>query len=182
MRRFADTVLRYRAIVVLVWLMLVGAAAVFAVRLDDVLQGGAEPIPGSPSDEVNQLIQARFGPGSLYQYLVVLESSEASIYQADFRLAAQRVADALTAINELREVRTPWNFPLPDLMGQNYTSTLLLVTPDVATHHEAERLTRELREAIASAALPPSFSAHVTSMSAMFYDLDVNSNSDLLHA
>ena len=182
MRRFAETVLRYRAIVVAMWLVAVVAAAVYARRLESVLQGGAEPIPGSPSEQVNHLIQERFGPGSLYQYLVILDSPEVSIYDEVFRQAAQKVEDNLTAIDELREVRTHWNFPLPDLLGKDYSSTLMLVTPDVATHHEAELLTRQLREAIAAAELPPTFSAHVTSMSAMFYDLDMNSSSDLANA
>jgi putative drug exporter of the RND superfamily len=182
MRSLAETVLRYRVVAVLVWVLLVGAAAVFALRLNGVLQGGAEPIPGSASERVNDLIQEAFGPGSLYQYLVVLESSEVAIYHADFRTAAQRVADALTAVEELREVRTYWNFGLPELKGKNDTATLMLVTPTVANHHAAELLTRDVRAAIASVELPAGFSAWVTSMSAMFYDLDEHSSSDLIAA
>src|SRR5205823_9185433 len=143
-----------------------------ATRLNGVLQGGAEPIPGSPSEKVNDLIQARFGPGSLYQYLVLLQSKEISIHHPDFRGAAQSVADALTSVSELREVRTFWNFGLAEMRGKDDLSTLMLVTPDVATHHAAELLTHDLRDAVASAQLPSGFSAYVTSMSAMFYDLD----------
>jgi hypothetical protein len=49
-RRFADPVLRYRALVLVAWLALVSLAAVVAARLNGVLQGRAvEPmiVPGS---------------------------------------------------------------------------------------------------------------------------------------
>jgi RND superfamily putative drug exporter len=167
---------------VVLWILLVALASVFAARLSEVMQGGAEPIPGSPSQQVNDIIQKRFGPGSLYQYLVVVHSSEFSIFNPDFRIAAQRVADALTGVAELREVRNFWNFRLPEMRGKNDSATLMLVTPDVATHHEAELLTQQLRDAIKSAKMPPGYFAEVTSMSAMFYDLDTNSSSDLLEA
>ncbi|MGH7898200.1 MAG: MMPL family transporter, partial [Candidatus Binatia bacterium] len=182
MRSFAETILRYRLSVLVLWLALVAVAGVFAAQLSRVLTGGAEPILGSPSQQVNDMIEKYFGSRSLYQYLVIVESDEQSIYHPEFRNVAQRVADALTSVEELREVRTYWNFGLPDLKGDDDASTLMLVPPDVATHHEAEKLTPALREAIRSAELPPSYSAHVTSMSAMFHDLDVNSSSDLLAA
>jgi putative drug exporter of the RND superfamily len=168
--------------VVVLWILLVALASVFAARLSEVMQGGAEPIPGSPSQQVNDIIQKRFGPGSLYQYLVVVHSNEFSIFNPDFRVAAQRVADALTGVSDLREVRNFWNFRLPEMRGRNDSATLMLVTPDVATHHEAELLTQQLRDAIKSAKMPPGYFAEVTSMSAMFYDLDTNSSSDLLEA
>ncbi len=183
MRSFADTILRARAAVVVAWILLVAGAGVFAAQLSRVLVGGAEPIPGSPSQQVNDIIQERFGPGNLYRFLVILESKDVSIHNPEFRAVAQRIADALTAIEELRgEVRNYWNFGLNELKGDDSYSTLMLVTPDVATHHEAERLTKELRTAIRSANLPPGFSAYVTSMSAMFHDLDENSSTDLLEA
>ena len=164
------------------WIVLVAAAAIFAARLAEVMQGGAEPIPGSPSQQVNEIIQQRFGPGSLYQYLVVVHSDQFSIFHPDFRVAAQRVADALTGVSELREVRNFWNFRLPEMRGKNDSATLMLVTPDVATHHEAELLTQQLRDAIKRSNMPPGYAADVTSMSAMFYDLDTSSSTDLLEA
>src|SRR5918912_1103696 len=107
---FASFMLRRRVLVLLAWVLVVAAAAVFAARLSKVMQGGAEPIPGSPSQQVNDIIQKRFGPGSLYQYLVVVHSDQFSIFHPDFRVAAQRVADALTGVSELPEVRNFWNF------------------------------------------------------------------------
>ena len=175
--------IRWRRTVIVLWIVIVAVAGTLATRLADVLQGGAEPIPGSPSAQVNDIIQERFGPGSLYQYLVLLESDEMSIYNPEFPLIARRVADALTAVEGLRtEVRTYWNLKLPALKGKDDYSTLMLVTPEVETHHEAEMMTAGLREAIASSELPKGFRAHVTSMSAMFYDLDESSSHDLLEA
>ncbi len=182
MRALAEFVLRHRKAVIAAWIAGFLVAATFAARLESVLTGGAEPIPGSPSEQVNDIIRERFGPGILYQFLVLLESKDTSIYNDAFRLAAQRVEDNLTAVAELREVRTYWNLGLPELVGKNSSAALLLVTPDVESHHEAEKLTPQLREAIRGAALPPGFTAHVTSMSAMFHDLDQNSSTDLLAA
>jgi putative drug exporter of the RND superfamily len=175
-------VLRRRVVVVASWVVIVAVAGVFAARLGQVMQGGAEPIPGSASQQVNDIIQKRFGPGSLYQYLVVVHSDQFSIFHPDFRVAAQRVADALTGVSELREVRNFWNFRLPEMRGKQDTATLMLVTPDVASHHEAELLTQQLRDTIKGANMPAGYSADVTSMSAMFYDLDTNSSTDLLEA
>lgn len=182
MRRFADAILRHRTLVVAVWIALVAGASIFALRVGEVLQGGAEPIPGSPSQKVNELIQERFGPGALYEFLVIVRSEELSVYHQDFATAVRRVTDGLSFVSTLRNIRTYWTFAFPELRGKDDQSTLLLVTPQVATHYEAEAITEELREAIRAAELPAGFSAYVTSMTAMFHDLDKNSSSDLLKA
>ena len=182
MRRFADAILRLRSFVVAAWLAVILVASFFAVRVGDVLQGGAEPIPGSPSQQVNELVQQHFGPGALYQFLVIVQHQELAVFHDDFEAAVRRVTDGLSFIPTIQSIRTQWNFQLPELEGRDFHSTLLLVSPQAATHYEAEALTREIRDAIREAELPPGFETYVTSMSAMFYDLDQNSSSDLLEA
>lgn len=173
---------RRRWVVLAAWAALITCASVFAARLPDVLQGGADAIPGSESDAVTRSIRERFGAGTLFQFPVVVHSDSLSAMDPAFGDAVERITRSLASLPAVRRVESAWNSPRPELMGEDGRSALLLVTPAVSTFYEAELLTRSLRQAVAASGVPRTMSAEVTGATAMLHDLDERSSSDLLAA
>jgi putative drug exporter of the RND superfamily len=173
---------RGRWIVLIVWAGLIAGASVFAARLPGVLQGGADAIPGSESDDVTRTIRERFGAGTLFQFPVVLHSDSLSSMDPAFGEAVERVTRSLARLPAVERVESAWNSPRSELLGEDGRSALLLVTPAVSTFYQAELLTRALREAVAGSALPRGLAAEVTGATAMLHDLDERSSSDLIAA
>ncbi|MBI1742366.1 MMPL family transporter [Candidatus Acetothermia bacterium] len=182
MRRFAEIILRYRQWVLVAWLSIVLIAGLFAAKVSQILQGGADAIPRSQSDQVTKAIKEKFGAGTLYQFLVVMKSAGPNVHDPSYEAAAQKLADVLTSLRTVRAVKTYWNTHLPEFLGRDNQTALAVVTPNVDTYYNAELMTKELRSAIQRADMPKNFSAYVTSMTATLYDLDEHSASDLLEA
>lgn len=182
MRTARPRTLRHRFAALAAWVVLLAGAGFFAARLPEVLQGGTDAIPGSESDRVTRIIERDFGPGALYQFIVVMQDEGTGNQDPRFAAAAQRLAGALDTLPSVRSVQTWWNAQRPELLGMDGHTALAVVTPRVASFFQAERLTKELRDVIRRAGLPPGFSAHVTGSTAMLHDLDEQSSSDLLAA
>ena len=164
------------------WAIVFAAAAALAARLPSVLQGGADAIPGSDSDRVTRMIRERFGAGTLYQFPVVIHSDSLESADPAYGAAIERLTASLSALPSVSRVESAWNSSRPELMGDDGKSALLMVTPRVETFYEAELLTKPLREAVRAGSLPAGMHAEVTGSTAMLYDLDVRSSSDLLDA
>src|SRR5262245_12054534 len=98
LQAFAAFVVRQRRAVVLAWVVLVCAAAPLALRLESVLKGAADGVPGSPSlVAVDRAVAAGMRPGNFYPALAVLHSDGVSVRDARFAAAAEAVAKALLA-------------------------------------------------------------------------------------
>jgi RND superfamily putative drug exporter len=182
LKSLARSVVRRPVRVILAWMVLLAAAAVPALRLGSVLQGGADAIPDSESDRVTRVLRDEFGAGALYQVLVVVRADSATVDDPEFIAIAGDVTTALEGTGRTRALRTYWNTGRETLLGSDRRSALLLVTPEVRTHFEAELLTATLRGAIARAHLPAGYTAKLTGVTAMLYDLDRHSSDDLLAA
>ena len=70
----ARTVVSRRAWVAGAWLAAVLAAGVFAAKLPAVVQGGADPIPGSETGWVIRAIEGGWGRGAYYQTPIVVSN------------------------------------------------------------------------------------------------------------
>ena len=180
--RGAAVLVRHRAAVIAAWLVAIGVAGVFSARLPGVLQGGADAVPGTESEHVTRAVGRAFGSGTLYQFLVVLHADSLGTDAPEFSDAVARLTPALAALPEVRSVETAWNADRPELLGDDGRSALIVVTPRVASFYQAERLTPTLRATIAKVAKPSGLAALVTGSTAMLYDLDQHSSSDLLAA
>ena len=181
MRAFAEGVLRYRLAVLVAWAVLLAGAGFFAGKLGGVLQGGTDQIPGSESQRVTREISRVFGPGAAYQFLVVLHSDSVDCDDPAFGAAARRIADSLRALPEVRGVRSWWDDYLPELLGSDGRTALMIVTPRAGSFFAAELTTPALRRA-AHGGAPAGFSALVTGTMAVLHDLDADSSRDLLEA
>jgi RND superfamily putative drug exporter len=178
----AEGTSRTRWLVFLAWAVLITSAYGLATRLSGVLQGGADAIPGSESDVVTRTIRERFGAGTLFQFPVVLHADSLTSMDPAFGDAVDRITHSLEGLHSVRRVESAWNSPRPELMGEDGQSALLLVTPAVRTFYDAELLTPTLRAAVAASNVPHSMAAEVTGGTAVLYDLDVRSSTDLIAA
>jgi uncharacterized membrane protein YdfJ with MMPL/SSD domain len=174
MSKLIEYVLRNRRAVLIFWALAFCTSAYFSVRLQEVLRGSSDIIRHSPSD--------KFGKGSAYQFPVVLESPDIRVGDSRFAQAARSLEHALVKDPGVRQVRSFWNSGMPELLGKNERSALLLVTPNAEDFAEAENLTGGIREISRKAVAGSDFSVKVTGTVAMFHDLNRNSASDLLKA
>jgi len=185
MNRFetlARFVLAHRGAVALAWAALLAIAAVPSLLLPGVVQGSSESIRGSESDRVVQIVQREFGEGSAFPIPVVVESQQWTADDPRFADAVRALAGFLEARPDVRSVRHYWNTPVPELLGAERRSALVIVTPVIGSFTEAETYTARLREQISQAGLPAGISTAVTGIPAMFHDLNRNSSEDLLRA
>ena len=178
----AERLIARRRTVIALWIVIAIVAGVLASRISGVLQGGADAIPGSDSDRATRLLERAFGKGTLYQFLVVLHDSTTATDDPLYVDAAARIERALSALPNVRTVESPWNSDRPELIGGDWHTALMVVTPNVESFHAAEHLTADLRRAIAAIERPAGFEAAVTGAMATLYDLDQRSSSDLLAA
>lgn len=165
-----------------VWMLVLACAAPFAARLPSVIHGGTDTIRVSESGEVTAVIDAKFGRGAGFRFAVLLTHPETVVDDAEFRTAANQAAAALAANPRVKAVAHYWNTGMPELIGRDRGSALLLVTPAVDSYFEAEELTASLRASLRGAITERGYSTAVTGAPAMFYDLTRNSSNDLLRA
>lgn len=182
MEKLIRFVLTHARGTVVAWLLLLIAAAPFALQLGRVAQGGSEAIRGSESHAVMLTLEKEFGRGFAHQVPVVVTNDHLALDDPRYPEAIAKLAAHLAAQPIVRGVVHPWNSGLPELRGRDGHTVLLLVQPNASTLIEAEDLTGPLRTAITSAGLPDGFVARVTGMSAMFSDFNRRSSVDLLHA
>jgi putative drug exporter of the RND superfamily len=164
------------------WLLMLAIAAPFALRLARVAQGGSEAIRGSESHAVMTTLDGVWGPGTAHAVPVVVTGSDLRSSDPRFAAIIAELTTHLAASPRVRGVTHPWNSGLPELLGRDGYSVLLLVQPDATTLITAENMTRPLRKLIAQHQLPHGWTTHVTGMSAMFHDLNRRSSADLLRA
>jgi len=176
--RGAEWVVRHRAIAILLWLLLIAGAAPFAARLPGALRGGADAVPGTESEHVTRALGQAFGAGSLYQFVVVVHSDSLGTDAPEFAGAIAGMTATLEKLREVRAVETPWNSERAELLSDDGHAALMIVTPRVASFQEAEQLTPALRAAIAGVARGP-IAAEITGSTAMLYDLDRHSSTDV---
>jgi RND superfamily putative drug exporter len=183
MSTLASWVLRHRGVTIFVWSVLIGVSGLFASRLQDVLKGASDGVPGSKSVEtIERAVADGIPAGTFFPFLVLLRNDCLRVQDARFQVAAQAIEDSLGTVPGGGAVRSYWNTGRVDLLGKDRQTALILFRSNVATLNEAEVLTREVRAAIRRARLPDGFRALVTGTAPMYFDLDRQSSADLLRA
>ena len=183
MPTLASWVLRHRRVTILMWAVLIGVSGLCALRLNGVLKGASDGVPGSPSVEtIKRAVDHGIPAGTFFPFLVLLKNDQVGVQDVRFQVAAQAIDQALTTVPGGGAVRSYWNTGRVDLLGRDRHTALILFRSNVATLNEAEVLTREVRAAIQRATLPDDFRAFVTGTAPMYFDLDQQASTDLLRA
>lgn len=181
MRTLIQFALRRPKLVILAWLVMLGAAAPFASRLGGALRGSTDAVPGSPSELVSRELNQSFGKGSAFVFPVVLTSSSIATTDPRFAAAVVRVERVVDSAG-MSGVRHYWNTGDKALLGRDGHSALVLVLPAAETFFDAESSVEQIRGAARRAGLGTAFEVKVTGMISLFHDLDVNASDDLLRA
>src|SRR5688500_4661297 len=109
MQTLARLVLAHRRGVIGLSCAAVCVAAVLATRLEGVLEGGSDGVPGS---ETVLTIERAVGDGILagafFPFLIVVEHDAISVHDAAFRRAVEALASALTRVPAGGTVRSYW--------------------------------------------------------------------------
>ncbi|MBI5689585.1 MAG: MMPL family transporter [Verrucomicrobia bacterium] len=169
-------------VVVATWCVILAVAVPFALRLGGVAQGGSESIRGSESNLVLRTCNREFGPGAALPAQVVVTSETLAVADPRYAEMVARLTRELSADARVGSVLHTWNSGLPELVGRDGRSTLLLVTSREDSLIGVESFTGTLRDLLARSELPAGVQARVTGMSAMFYDLNRRSSAELLRA
>src|ERR1700680_1648862 len=170
MRTLVQFALRWPKLVVLAWVVMLGAAAPFASRLAGALRGSTDAVPGSPSELVFRDLNQSFGEGTAFVFPAVLTSSSIPTTDPRFAAAAMNFERVLDSAG-MNGVRHRWNTGDKALLGRDDHSALLLVTPRAETFFDAESTVDQIREAARKAGLGPAFDVKVTGMISLFHDL-----------
>jgi RND superfamily putative drug exporter len=178
---FVARCLAHRGRVALAWLAALLLTAPLAARLPGIVQGGADPIPGSETGAVIRGMERAFGRGSYYTAPVVVRSESLTVDDFEFPAAVDSITRILVALPVVRRVESAWTTANGTMLGSDRHSAVLLVTPDVPDYSAAEELTATLRDALRDR-LPGGFRAQVTGTTAMLHDVDRRSSEDLAAA
>ncbi|MGH7651736.1 MAG: MMPL family transporter [Gemmatimonadaceae bacterium] len=174
MRALIQFALRRPKSVILIWLVVVAAAAPFASRLAGVLRGSTDTVPGSRSELVSRDLDRSFGKGSAFVFPAVLTSSFPTS-DPRFAAAAMNLGRVLDSAGvSAAPARHYWNTGNPNLLGRDGHSALVLITPQAETFFDAESAVSEIRSAAARATDGSGFDVKVTGTVSLFHDLDAN--------
>jgi uncharacterized membrane protein YdfJ with MMPL/SSD domain len=181
MRTLIQFSLRRPKLVIVMWLVMLGAAAPFAARLAGALRGSTDTVQGSPSELVSRDLNNSFGDGSAYVLPAVLTSPSIATTDQRFAEAAVRLERALESAG-MSGVHHYWNTGDKTLLGRDGHSALVLVTPRATTFFDAESAVEQIRRAAHGAGVGSPFEVSVTGTISMFHDMDVSASDDLLRA
>ena len=175
--------LRHRRAVIVSWCILIASAAPFAWRVQDVLKGASDGIPGSRSvDTISRAVDNGIPAGTFFPFLILLKSDGLTVHDSRFQAAARDIEERLNGVRGGGAVRSFWNTGRADLLGRDRRTALILFRSNVPSLNEAEALTQEVRAAVREAALSKDFRALVTGTAPMFFDIGRQSSADLLRA
>jgi RND superfamily putative drug exporter len=168
--------------VIAAWLAVLVIGAGFAMRLEGVIRGSTDGIPGSLSEEAMQALERGFGPDSAFVFPIVVASPQVPVQNARFRETVERLERALTDPGSVYRVRHFWNSGAADLLGANGRSALLLASPRASTFYEAEVMVGRVRDELRAVDPGSEFGVKVTGPVAVFHDMNRHSANDLLAA
>lgn len=174
----AGKVYRRRWWLLLSWLVLIAASAVFAPRLSEVTQGGGFDLPNSESWRAADILQAQFGRG--YRRTVQIVFSDPALKATDPAFRDQVVASVNRAASETGASNqiTYYSSGLPQLVSADGTATYALLGYS-GSEENIQPLVPLIRELVSQ---DNSLETHVIGGPAIDYDMERTSESDLITA
>ena len=139
---------RHARVVVLLWLLATGTAAVFTGKLTERLLSGTGDIPGSTSLRVDRLLRSDFGRGDAQTLILVFRSASVDKKPAELwalfadlkrRLTARLPVQAAMSERDIDDVR---------LMPKAGTGHLILIDPKTRDMRSTEQQVSRIRAAV----------------------------------
>jgi RND superfamily putative drug exporter len=174
----ATFVVRFRWLVVAVWLiLLVAAGGLLAPRVPRVLQGGGFQVPGSESTRTAEVIDREFDAANRNTLVVVFRSEVATVDTPAFRNAVQEAERRLGRISGVRSIDSFFQNGNPLLIGRD-RQTSLSIAALTGNERDIEGYVGQVRTALADIPLEH----YVTGQPASNVDVRMVSEEDLRRA
>src|SRR6266536_3341636 len=121
----ATFVVRFRWLVVGVWLvLLVAAGSLLAPRVPRALQGGGFQVPGSESTRAAEIIDREFDAANRNTLVIVFRSDTFTVDTPPFRNAVQEAERRLAGMDGVRSIDSFFQTANPLLVGSDRRSPL----------------------------------------------------------
>jgi uncharacterized membrane protein YdfJ with MMPL/SSD domain len=174
----ATFVVRFRWLVVGVWLvLLVAAGALLAPRVPRALQGGGFQVPGSESTRAAEIIDREFDAANRNTLVIVFRSDTFTVDTPPFRNAVVEAERRLASMDGVRSIDSFFQTANPLLVGSDRRVSLS-VAALTGTEREIESFVGRVRTTLADIPLEH----YVTGQPASNVDVRLVSEEDLRRA
>lgn len=167
---------RYRWVVLLLWGLILVAAAFFAPKLGGQLKGGGFDGSGRDSELAKDLVVEEFGL-SRATLIVVFEGDELSAKSETYQRAEEQALEPLREMEEIRSVTTYADTGDQRFVSEDGEKTYAVIGFNVSAN-ETQGLVDEVRRKVRTGEL----TTYVTGASAVYLDITNASNEDIRRA
>ncbi len=175
--RFGAALVRFRWLVLLGWLVVLGVAAgLLATKASEVVKGGGFQDDNSESIKAARVLADEFNAAPGNTVIIVYRSPDRTVDDPTYRDAVTRGAEALQTVHGVRAVLTFFNTGDPSFNSQDRRTTLGLVSIE-GDKGDAQETVPDLRERLDALQLP--IEHYATGFPAIDYDTFVTSEEDL---
>ncbi|MDP9373897.1 MAG: MMPL family transporter, partial [Chloroflexota bacterium] len=175
--RFGAALVRFRWLVLLGWLVVLGVAAgLLAPKASEVVKGGGFQDDNSESIKAARVLADEFNAAPGNTVIIVYRSPDRTVDDPTYRDAVTRGAEALQTVHGVRAVLTFFNTGDPSFNSQDRRTTLGLVSIE-GDKGDAQETVPDLRERLDALQLP--IEHYATGFPAIDYDTFVTSEEDL---
>lgn len=184
-RVFAATgrgVVRYRWLVVSVWLVFLVVGVVFAPRIQEVFDRGVESGNTGESQQAADIIASEFTSRSAFQQLLVLSSEDVSVEDPEYRREAETLIKSIEGTGHVTSVVSFYSSGNPALISPDGRATFALLNLRQTNHGDAMLASADLLDAVERAPTPPWLTARVTGIEAVHADISTASQESMARA
>lgn len=180
--RLGHQMVRFRWLVLALWLGLLVVGALGARGLPDVLTGGGFDAPNSESAQAAQLLRTEFPGEGAHTALLVFRADGQTADRPEYRAAVERIAGDVATLPGVSGVLTAYSTNNSRFMGRDDHISFAIVTLAPTDPFEASKVVPEVRAAVAGADLPDWLTTQVTGAPAVEHDVTEASAADLVEA
>lgn len=168
----ADAMLKYRRLVLALWIVAVAAGASVAARVPGILEGGSGDLPGTQSAAVAETLARDFD--SPFRQVVVVTLSSAGAMAGDRIVAVQEALEASPVVRRVLGPADPGGGSLKSADGRR---AALLVGLNASSARDAEKAIPAVRKAL-EPVRQPDLRVALTGKAPMMVDMNALSEHD----
>ncbi len=160
LKKLGQIVVKYRFLVVLIWILLLIPAVYGAVHLHEHLQGEVASGTGTEMNRQETLLNTDFPQQNIYSVQLVLESSKYTLQDPEYQKLFQRYLDV---INDLDEAAVPVTYEQQsNQISADGKQTFISIGLNARSFPEADSTSVVVSDALRGVTVPESFSMQLT--------------------
>jgi len=151
---FGTALVRRRRLVLVGWLLLIGALGLFASKANSSLRAGGFDVPGSQSVAVNQILNSQFHTSSENNVAVVYQPASGSVVDPAYVQKAQAAEHRLQKLPGVVEVHSFFIQADPSLISADLKTAVTVVTL-AGNDADAQNKVPDIRASLKTSGLDP---------------------------